>query len=422
MFNKLFKKSFAIPKLFFSIIVIVTFACSLSVPSTTQPTITPEADIELQTPTLASELETPISLSLPPVQIFSIDNADTVPPENIFEEVSFAISGGGGGPGECPYHDPSSPTIGLDTDNRIILDEGETELIKFTVCGWEFDEKINVMIKTPSGTEVNDSIMATRPYFSNNPNDAMSFAVTDFEYLLDAGEYGKYEFAFEGKSGFIKNVVTVISPDLKMSYLQDNTGSNQHNFYIQGLSPNEEVRIVLYRNVTPDEPEYNDNENKYKFVASSRFISNPNGELLIQIDLKSLTYAKLAVVGNLSGLIPFRDGLVNVEKIYSNGSCVPDAWVYPHVIPTRLDVGDFAYISLNSPQVNNLRSDAGKSNVSIDKIYPGEVIEIVGGPICIEGVNWWQVEGKDRNFEGWTSEGEGEYWLVPCSPKNQACP
>jgi hypothetical protein len=44
-------------------------------------------------------------------------------------------------------------------------------------------------------------------------------------------------------------------------------------------------------------------------------------------------------------------------------------------------------------------------------------MEIVDGPECADGILWWQVKGVDRAFEGWTGEGDTDYWLTPCFSK-----
>jgi hypothetical protein len=42
----------------------------------------------------------------------------------------------------------------------------------------------------------------------------------------------------------------------------------------------------------------------------------------------------------------------------------------------------------------------------------GSEFDVIAGPICAEGLVWWQVQYGDHY--GWTAEGEGtSYWLEP---------
>ncbi|MFN8412821.1 MAG: SH3 domain-containing protein [Anaerolineales bacterium] len=400
---------------FFLVFASIVAAClPLSANSLAEPTtIGPVVDAS-KTPVIK---ETP-TYNPPPSQIFSMDDVDTILPDDIFEEVSYSTAGGGGGPSECPYYDPSSPTVGF--YGYIEKNDNGIQPIKFPVCGWEFDERVEVRVTSPTGKASKEIMTATRPFYSENPDSTLHFAVIDYEYIPVNGEYGKYEFSFSGKSGFLKYFVYFNSPNLGMKYQSDNSGER---YYIQGLYPKEEVELIFYKSVGPNDTEYKPGLNTFKFVAFASFISSSNGELVIIINAnnESFTYDRVVAMGNLSGNIPNYDGLGGIERIYPSGSCVENPW-RNSTIPTRLEVGDFAYISLNSEKSNRLRSGPGKENGMIDKIHPGEVIEVIDGPKCIDGVTWWQVKGKDRVFEGWTSEGEDEYWLVPCSPKNKACP
>jgi hypothetical protein len=47
---------------------------------------------------------------------------------------------------------------------------------------------------------------------------------------------------------------------------------------------------------------------------------------------------------------------------------------------------------------------------------PGEVIKIIGGPVCNYGWLVWQVETQ-YGLQGWTPETDGtDYWLIPVVP------
>jgi len=81
---------------------------------------------------------------------------------------------------------------------------------------------------------------------------------------------------------------------------------------------------------------------------------------------------------------------------------------------SRLQVGGWAYIAFGGGR-NAIRSqpDVGDKNNKIGFAEEGEVVNIIGGPIC--SYNWvvWEVQ-TSQGVRGWTPEGdEREFWLVP---------
>jgi hypothetical protein len=81
---------------------------------------------------------------------------------------------------------------------------------------------------------------------------------------------------------------------------------------------------------------------------------------------------------------------------------------------SRLHVNDQAYVALDPPLANRVRSSPGRSSTIIGRIQPGGEMKIIDGPICKDGWIWWNVQPKKTDLVGWTSEGDAEsYWLVP---------
>lgn len=61
---------------------------------------------------------------------------------------------------------------------------------------------------------------------------------------------------------------------------------------------------------------------------------------------------------------------------------------------------------------NNVRDIASRGGTLVGSIPGGEVFEVLDGPVCADGFNWWQVSYDA--FTGWTPEGSGtEYWVEP---------
>src|SRR5262249_28630715 len=53
-----------------------------------------------------------------------------------------------------------------------------------------------------------------------------------------------------------------------------------------------------------------------------------------------------------------------------------------------------------------------KSGALLTTLPAGQQVDVLGGPVCADGFQWWQV--KADQTQGWTVEGSGsDYWLVP---------
>ncbi|MFC1996962.1 serine/threonine protein kinase [Chloroflexota bacterium] len=154
--------------------------------------------------------------------------------------------------------------------------------------------------------------------------------------------------------------------------------------------------------------------------------------------------APIQQVAVTSALSMATDSQVPTQKIeraststlqqYPSSTSLPSSTASPVVIPTesivsqlkptyfplancsasRLYVGDWAYIAFGGGR-NAIRSkpDVGDKTNKIGYAEEGEVLSILGGPVC--SYNWvvWDVQSSN-GIRGWTPEGdESEYWLVP---------
>ena len=85
-------------------------------------------------------------------------------------------------------------------------------------------------------------------------------------------------------------------------------------------------------------------------------------------------------------------------------------------LPSRLEVGKYAYVNLNPPLPNRVREGPGKQYGVIGKIPPGGAMKVLDGPVCADGWAWWKIETIRGSLTGWTAEGDSQgYWLVPCN-------
>jgi hypothetical protein len=78
----------------------------------------------------------------------------------------------------------------------------------------------------------------------------------------------------------------------------------------------------------------------------------------------------------------------------------------------RLQLGDWARVSVNPPLPSRIRSQPGSDGAVLGEAAPGSNVLIMAGPQCANGYAWWQVRTL-TGLVGWTAEGDAAgYWLV----------
>jgi hypothetical protein len=94
----------------------------------------------------------------------------------------------------------------------------------------------------------------------------------------------------------------------------------------------------------------------------------------------------------------------------------------PQILSSPLHTEAYAYISIDSPLPNRLRTGAGRAAPQLGQIQPGAVVRIIDGPLCADGFSWWLVEIVDSDLRGWTAAGsKSEQWVLPCPNPAAAC-
>lgn len=121
----------------------------------------------------------------------------------------------------------------------------------------------------------------------------------------------------------------------------------------------------------------------------------------------------------------------NTWRIQTGSAVVVPAPTQPPVQPVgcallpRVTVGIQARVTFQPPLNNALNSQPSRpsrnaGSVQLTNIPPGGTFQILNGPVCNEGIFWWQV--NYNGIIGWTAEGEnGVYWVEPFAAAN-ACP
>ncbi len=86
---------------------------------------------------------------------------------------------------------------------------------------------------------------------------------------------------------------------------------------------------------------------------------------------------------------------------------------------TRLTAGGQAKV-MGAPTdpPNRVRSEAVIADNIIGEIYPGTILKVLEGPVCVSGLVFWKVQSTAiPGGVGWTAEGDGaEFYLEPYSP------
>ena len=75
----------------------------------------------------------------------------------------------------------------------------------------------------------------------------------------------------------------------------------------------------------------------------------------------------------------------------------------PNAYPSVLHNGDVAKVSTDPPIENNLRDKPSTESPITGKLEPGEVVNIVGGPECMNVYVWWQcglTQLRPRRLDG----------------------
>jgi hypothetical protein len=78
----------------------------------------------------------------------------------------------------------------------------------------------------------------------------------------------------------------------------------------------------------------------------------------------------------------------------------------------RLLIGSWAVVASEVGAVLRSAPGTGDTSHTVETVPPGTSLTVLDGPVCLEGVNWWQVAADE--VSGWTAEGEaGTYRLDP---------
>jgi hypothetical protein len=125
-------------------------------------------------------------------------------------------------------------------------------------------------------------------------------------------------------------------------------------------------------------------------------------------------------IGDGAGFVLWNVGPGNQEVLFEilrSYRPAPRTELYcPEPAPTLLEQGSHAFVSTDPPLAyNNVRSAPGINQELVEKIAPGEAVELLEGPVCNNSLQWWKVRLVRTGLVGWTPEGDHKaFWLKPC--------
>lgn len=94
------------------------------------------------------------------------------------------------------------------------------------------------------------------------------------------------------------------------------------------------------------------------------------------------------------------------------GSAAPTPAVGTKLVDRAVKVGDRVQVTTDPGQVLTVRDYAGTGATALAKVLKGTIFTVRGGPVQMNGLVWWELEGD--NLKGWAAEGSGkDRWLTP---------
>ncbi len=317
---------------------------------------------------------------------FSIQDWNTTPPEDVLKEVTYGGMGGGGG--LCGKSKYKMPTIDQTTTSATVDWLAQIFVVS---CGWKKSEQVHISVQTPDGRTIPETVQA-------EADEAPGVYRVYLAYSLSTNDPpGTYSVTFHGNSAALEQDVSVSNDRGPRMYYVDALGG----YYLYGFVPHEQVRFFLY---STDEGQL-----QYSLTGWKEYVADDNGQVLIQLEKE---YGLYTAAGDISGPVGNAMDVLEEQSSTCSGA-----------LPTRLKVGDYAYVSKNPPIDNTVREGPGTDQPIVGYIAAGHSMQVLSGPRCSDGYTWWKVQStRNASVIGWSAEGgEGEYWLVPCESKS-ACP
>ena len=92
----------------------------------------------------------------------------------------------------------------------------------------------------------------------------------------------------------------------------------------------------------------------------------------------------------------------------------PTYYPFSNCPQSKLYIGDSAYVSYNGVKISLRSEPVGTiGETLVRKLNEGEVVHIIGGPVCDQNLVLWKVRTVQNEF-GWLPEGDySSFWILP---------
>jgi hypothetical protein len=139
----------------------------------------------------------------------------------------------------------------------------------------------------------------------------------------------------------------------------------------------------------------------FAYSQGAVWVNDPKNAILTRIDLASMLI----------------NASISTGSSYAGPPPVPTAATAPAcsiTIATQLKTGGQAQVDPKSSLPSIVRRAAGQANSVKGKLQPGEIVDLLEGPVCVDGWPWWRVRSTVSGLTGWAAEGnKNTYWLIP---------
>jgi serine/threonine-protein kinase len=85
----------------------------------------------------------------------------------------------------------------------------------------------------------------------------------------------------------------------------------------------------------------------------------------------------------------------------------------PGALPGRLIIGGEGYVLADDDRSVNVRLGAGSRNTKVDEIQVRERFTVLNGPVCADGLLWYEISYGGGVLTGWIAEGDVRYFVAP---------
>jgi len=84
-------------------------------------------------------------------------------------------------------------------------------------------------------------------------------------------------------------------------------------------------------------------------------------------------------------------------------------------ITSKLYINATAYSANKLETSLNIRNAPGLKALKVNSVKNGTEFLIIGGPVCVDNIMWWEATTSNGNIKGWIAEASsnGTYYLLP---------